>query len=375
MSGARLPITAEPQRDMVLVGRSPALDKLNLRIPFDDLGPEGFALKTAGRHLVIAGGRLRGSMYGVYGFLEKLGCRWFTADVSRIPKMRTITVAALDETQKPAFEYREPFFAEASDADWAARNKANGSIQKLDAARGGKVQYYPFVHSFNSLVSPAVILQGAPRILLAHRRQAAQRAQPVVPDKSRRAPHRHRIGGALDRRAPRYQHHLRLAERLVRLVRMRQLPAGGRGRGRRAPGPAAALCKRAGRRDREEASRQADRYAGLPVHRASALQSASAEERAHPPLSDRRLHRAPLRTMQVQRVLHEEPAGLVQDHRPALYLALQHQLLPLPAPIPRLRRTGRGHPHVQTPRRGGPVHGRRYQPGGRRGERASCDPT
>ena len=163
---------------MVLVGRSPALDKLKLRIPFEDLGPEGFALKTAGRHLVIAGGRLRGSMYGVYSFLEKLGCRWFTADVSRIPKLRTITVAALDETRKPAFEYREPFFAEASGADWAARNKANGSIQKLDAARGGKVQYYPFVHSFNALVSPALYFKEHPEYFSlidgARRRERSQ---------------------------------------------------------------------------------------------------------------------------------------------------------------------------------------------------------
>jgi alpha-glucuronidase len=104
MSGARLPITAEPQPRMVLVGESPALDKLNLKIPFADLGPEGFALKTSGQQLVIAGGRLRGSMYGVYTFLEKLGCRWFAPEVSRIPKMRTITVGPLDETQKPAFE-------------------------------------------------------------------------------------------------------------------------------------------------------------------------------------------------------------------------------------------------------------------------------
>src|SRR2546429_6510623 len=74
MSGARLPITAEPQRKMVLVGNSPALGKLNLRIPFADLGPEGFVLKTSGQHVAIAGGRLRGSMYGVYTFLEKLGC-------------------------------------------------------------------------------------------------------------------------------------------------------------------------------------------------------------------------------------------------------------------------------------------------------------
>src|SRR5271157_1655900 len=149
MSGARLPITAEPQPRMVLVGASPSLEKLKLKIPLADLGAEGFALKTAGPHIVIAGGRLRGSMYGVYTFLEKMGCRWFTPQVSRIPRARTLVVPPLDEIQKPAFEYREPFFSEALDRDWAARNKTNGSYQKLDASVGGKVAYYPFVHSFD----------------------------------------------------------------------------------------------------------------------------------------------------------------------------------------------------------------------------------
>jgi hypothetical protein len=69
--------------------------------------------------------------------------------------MRSITVQPLDEIQKPSFEYREPYFAEASDPDWAARNRANGTIMKLDAERGGKVQYYPFVHSFEQLVPPS----------------------------------------------------------------------------------------------------------------------------------------------------------------------------------------------------------------------------
>jgi len=155
MSGARLPITSQSQRGMLLVGDSPALEKLNLRIPFADLGPEGFVLKTSGQHVVIAGGRLRGSMYGVYTFLEKLGCRWFTPEVSRIPKARTITVGPLDETGKPAFEYRETYFSEALDRDWAARNKTNGSFQRLDASVGGKVQYYPFVHSFDLLIPPS----------------------------------------------------------------------------------------------------------------------------------------------------------------------------------------------------------------------------
>ena len=40
------------------------------------------------------------------------------------------------------------------DRDWAARNKMNGDHLNLDASTGGKVQYYPFVHSFYSLIPP-----------------------------------------------------------------------------------------------------------------------------------------------------------------------------------------------------------------------------
>jgi hypothetical protein len=123
-----------PRGALVLIGRSAITDGLKLGIPYESLGPEGFALKTAGEHLVIAGGRQRGTMYGVYTFLEKLGCRWFARDASRIPKLRTIVVPALDETQKPAFEYREPFFTEAFDKDWAAR-KDNGDHWSLTTRR------------------------------------------------------------------------------------------------------------------------------------------------------------------------------------------------------------------------------------------------
>src|SRR5689334_3545354 len=58
ISGARLPVTAEPQARMVLVGDGPALQQLHVAIPFRELGEEGFALKLSGPHLVIAGGRL-----------------------------------------------------------------------------------------------------------------------------------------------------------------------------------------------------------------------------------------------------------------------------------------------------------------------------
>jgi len=157
MSGARIPIITDANEspgELVLVGDSKRLQKLGLHIPYDRLGAEGFVLLTEGEHLIIAGGKQRGTMYGVYTFLDKLGCRWFTTEVSVIPKKPTLIIEPLNEWQKPAFEYREPFFTEAADKDWAARNRVNGSFQRLDESTGGKVSYYPFVHSFYSLLPP-----------------------------------------------------------------------------------------------------------------------------------------------------------------------------------------------------------------------------
>lgn len=159
MSGARLPVATDehtPRGPLVLLGDSAALRRLKVSIPFDRLGPEGFVLQRSDRHLIIAGGRQRGTMYGVYTFLDQLGCRWFTTEVSRIPKRPTIDVTryAKAELHRPSFEYREPFFTEAWDRDWAARNRTNGDHTRLDASTGGKLQYFPFVHSFYQLVPP-----------------------------------------------------------------------------------------------------------------------------------------------------------------------------------------------------------------------------
>ncbi len=165
MSGARLPIVEdgpEARGKLVFVGNSRAAARRKFNAPSGALGAEGFVLKTAGDSVFIAGGRRRGTMYGVYTFLERLGCRWFTSEVSRIPKMRTITVEPLDETQKPAFEYREPFITEAFDKDWAARNKVNGSHMRLDESTGGRVEYFPFVHSFYQMIPPEKHFQAHP---------------------------------------------------------------------------------------------------------------------------------------------------------------------------------------------------------------------
>ena len=158
MSGATLPVVSEreaPAEHRIFVGVGDSARHLLGRLLNPVLGPEEFLIATRGFDLFVAGGQPRGTLYGVYSLLEdELGCRWYTREVSRIPKRRTIRLPRLRRREGPAFEYREPFFTEAFDPDWAVRNRVNGTHPNLDSTRGGKVVHFPFVHSFYQLVPP-----------------------------------------------------------------------------------------------------------------------------------------------------------------------------------------------------------------------------
>jgi len=160
ITGAELPIVSDrepPVEREITLGNNAHLKQLDTQIDFDALGPEGYVIRTVGNHLVIAGGELRGNMYGVYGLLEDhLGCRWFTPDVSRIPKHRRLAVGPLDDRQVPVLEYREPFTFDCYDGDWCARNRVNSSAGRLEAKHGGKIKFAGgfFCHTFNRLVPP-----------------------------------------------------------------------------------------------------------------------------------------------------------------------------------------------------------------------------
>lgn len=158
ISGAELTIITDAEKlqsKEIILGQNKHLAKIGVRIDFLVLGAEGFIIKTSGNYLIIAGGALRGTMYGVYSFLEDyLNCRWFTPKASRIPQSPVISIPPLDAVQKPALEYREINHQDAFDTVWAVRNKLNGCHVRLDESCGGRVDYYPFVHSFYTLVPP-----------------------------------------------------------------------------------------------------------------------------------------------------------------------------------------------------------------------------
>ena len=131
ITGATLPIQTDAAplpHKAILLGKTSYLDELGVKPDWKALGDEGYLITTQGDHLVIVGGPLRGTAYGVYAFLdEHLGCRWFTPEVARIPKHSTLRIGAIHESYTPPLLYREPFWVEARDQDWNLRNRMNTS--------------------------------------------------------------------------------------------------------------------------------------------------------------------------------------------------------------------------------------------------------
>ncbi len=156
ITGTELPIISDKQPQgskEIILGDNAHLKTLKTSIDFAALGPEGYVIRTVGDSLVIAGGELRGNLYGVYGFLEDhLGCRWFTPDVERIPQISRLAVQSIDDRQAPALEYREPFTADCFDADWCARNRMNSNRADLGEKHGGKVKIWGLAHTFGRLI-------------------------------------------------------------------------------------------------------------------------------------------------------------------------------------------------------------------------------
>ncbi len=145
ISGATLPVCVPGKLPpegkpavWIVVGQKTAAQR-HQDLGLKQLGAEGFVIKTMGDELLLAGGEKRGTLYGVYSFLETLGCRWWSEDASTIPNLKTIRVAAIDRREVPKLEYRKLDYIEQLNANlWGVRNKiANFVVMQAPEQWGG----------------------------------------------------------------------------------------------------------------------------------------------------------------------------------------------------------------------------------------------
>ena len=73
----------------------------------DTLGEEEWVIRTIGKDLVITGGRPRGTLFGIYEFLERqVECHWLDQYTEVIPSKPTLALGELDIQNKPWFWVR-----------------------------------------------------------------------------------------------------------------------------------------------------------------------------------------------------------------------------------------------------------------------------
>lgn len=160
ISGAALPIiTADKHRSSyeIVLGQNERLDELNTGINYQVLKEDGFAIKTDSSRLIIAGGNEKGTLYGVYSFLEKyLGCRMYTPTVKVIPSNSHITLPKINDQQVPVIGFRDTHYRATWDAEYT-------DWHKLDHAPDGeRTDWGMWVHTFNELVPPQAYYQAHP---------------------------------------------------------------------------------------------------------------------------------------------------------------------------------------------------------------------
>lgn len=154
ISGASLPIvhTADAGARHIYVGYSPEAAALTgaQRPEAED---ESFVYRTVGSDLLVWGGAQRGTMYGVFTFLEReLGVHWLTPECTVVPQLKRWKLKVLNHSEKPAISYRYSNYYVANDVpQWSAHTRENTKWKPVTNEYGNIEAYYG-AHTMDWLV-------------------------------------------------------------------------------------------------------------------------------------------------------------------------------------------------------------------------------
>lgn len=128
IGGATLPIVSEaPAGPKIVIGHNAALAAALPDVPAQEYGDESFTYRSEGADIYIYGGAHRGTMYGVFSFLEnELGVRWYTDEFTKVDKRSRWAFDSLYDSEAPGIAVRETMFPYSYHNDWEPHNKCNG---------------------------------------------------------------------------------------------------------------------------------------------------------------------------------------------------------------------------------------------------------
>jgi len=156
-TGIRLPVSTEPGEAVGCIYVGPGREMKASLVGFDtsEFGPEDLRVVVGKSSIAIAGCRPRGTLYGVYTFLEDcLGVRFLTPDHTYVPRMaEDAALSPMDKHFSPRLSYRFCGSGEIHrDHVFAARMRSNGCFGKIDEKLGGNSPQELINHSFSRYV-------------------------------------------------------------------------------------------------------------------------------------------------------------------------------------------------------------------------------
>jgi hypothetical protein len=150
-TGQQLPIirAAQTPKHHVFIGHGQAMAASSVGFGVEDLGEEGLRIRIQQDNIAIAGGRPRGTLYGVYEFFERyLGVRFLTYNHTHVPQPQAaLQIPCEEHTYQPPFSYRYSYYtATQTHPEFAARLRNNTVTQ--DAKLGGITQQRHINHTY-----------------------------------------------------------------------------------------------------------------------------------------------------------------------------------------------------------------------------------
>ena len=164
VSGAQLPVTSDLNvaEYSIYVGYNERVAALTgAKKPKKD--DESFVYRTVGNNLLIWGGSQRGTMYGVFSFLEReFGIHWLTPNCTIVPKSRKWKLPRLNHSESPFIKYRySNYFVASRVPEWSAHTRENTKWSPVISDYGNLESYWS-AHTMGRLVPAEEFYQTHP---------------------------------------------------------------------------------------------------------------------------------------------------------------------------------------------------------------------
>jgi len=132
-------LNANKDQKLISIGRTSLLNSVLPNVDYSGFNGDGFIIRTEGNLIFINGASSRGTLYGVYDFLEKfVGVKFISGDYTYVPQQDELYIHSLNITEIPVFPSRCFFQMQIMQNPlFAARSRMISFYSQNIAAYGG----------------------------------------------------------------------------------------------------------------------------------------------------------------------------------------------------------------------------------------------